>query len=225
MEEGDAKGLSGTSVAAYLHGMPFMVSDATEYSTNAHELIWSELQHTQFPSNPRLNLVYAYLAIALEHQHAILNLTALRLHGSAFALFRPQVETGFRGLWANLCATEEQIAGIAKRGEEPFPHFRAMADELEHAYDSGGWLASFASHWSTLNGYTHSGLEQLGRRFGEDGNLQPTYSEAMLTELLVSSATLSIGLFAPIFRGVGLEAKARALTDWLAKQPIRRVIE
>jgi hypothetical protein len=205
---------------------PYTVSDAIDYSTNAHECIWSTLQHSDFPSSPRLNLVYAYLVIALEHHHAIWNLVGLKLHGSAFALFRPQLETGFRGLWVNLCAAEEQINAIAQKGEEPFPRrFRDMADDLERAYDSGGRLASFANHWSALNGYTHSGLEQLGRRFGEDGNLQPAYTEAMLIELLVSSATLSIGLFVPIFNGLGFKEKAKTLNDWLANQPIRSAIE
>jgi hypothetical protein len=47
----------------------------------------------------------------------------------------------------------------------------------------------------------------------------------MLIELLVSSATLSIGLFIPIFNGLGFKEKAKTLNDWLANQPIRSAIE
>ncbi len=97
-----------------------------------------------------------------------------------------------------------------------------MATELDNKYGAGGWLQSFADHWATLNGYTHSGLEQLGRQFRDDGNVGPNYSDEMVIELLVTSGTASIGCLVPIFRGMGLDDKARALEEWLEKHPFNR---
>jgi hypothetical protein len=195
--------------------MPRTVDEAIRYSTAAHGFIWSQLQITAFPSNPRFDLVLAYVAIALEHQHAIINLVGLRLIGSALALFRPQVETTFRGLWVNLIASDEQVNAISHNGEEPFPRFRQMATELDTQYRADGWLARFADRWASLNGYTHSGLEQLGRRFRDDGNIAPNYPDEMISELVTSSGTVSIGFLAPVYRSMGFDAQATALEEWL----------
>ncbi len=189
--------------------------EALQYSVTSYEFIRSLLSGTQFPSSPRNDLVYAYVALVLEHQNAIVNLIRLNLLGSAWALLRPQVETAFRGLWANSIACDEQITAIGQRGEEPFPPFRKMADELDTAYDARGWLLGFADDWKTLNDFTHSGLMQLGRRFQADGNVAPNYEE-MVPQLATYSGTLSIGMIAPILRTLHFDDKAKALEDWLA---------
>jgi hypothetical protein len=190
--------------------------EALQYNVSGHEFIRSLLSGTQFPSGPRNDLVYAYVALVLEHQNAIVNLIRLNLVGSAFALLRPQVETAFRGLWTNLIASDEQVTAIGQRGEEPFPPFRKMAEELDTRYRADGWLLGFADDWKTLNGFTHTGLEQLGRRFQSDGNIAPNYEE-MVPELATYSGTLSIGIVVPILRTIHFEDKAKALEGWLAQ--------
>lgn len=75
----------------------------------------------------------------------------------------------------NLIAMGQEVNAIAQSGSEPFPRFREIATELDSRYGSDRWLLGFADHWGTLNGYTHSGLEQLGRRFRRDGNISPTH--------------------------------------------------
>lgn len=188
-----------------------------QYCTASHEVIWSHLKDTEFPSNPRNDLVLAYLAIALEHQHAICNLIGLGLFGSALALLRSQLESAFRGLWVNLIATDEQVVAIREKGAEPFPRFKEMAKELDARYGSGGWLSSFVDSWAALNGYTHSGLEQLGRPFRADGNLAPSYPEEVIAELATTSGTISIGTIVPVFRHFRLDSKAQELEAWLAE--------
>ncbi len=192
-----------------------LITNQQQYSISSHDFIWSQLQGTPFPSSPRFDLVLAYVSITLEHQHAIINLVGLKLVGSAFALLRPQVETAFRGLWVNLIATDEQVTAIAKDGKEPFPKFRDMASELDTRYGLDGWCSSIAAQWGALNGFTHSGLEQLGHRFRDDGNIFPTYPDEMIASLLQLSATISIGLLPAIYRNMGLQDKASALEQWL----------
>ncbi len=165
--------------------------EALQYNASGYEFIRSLLTCTQFPSSPRNDLVYAYVALVLEHQNAIVNLIRLNLVGSALALLRPQVETAFRGLWVNLIACDEQITAIGQRGEEPFPPFRKMVEELDTRYDAGGWLLGFADDWKPLNGFTHLGLEQLGRRFRSGGDIASSYEEDVVSRLATYSATLS----------------------------------
>jgi len=190
--------------------------EALQYSASGHEFIRSLLAGTQFPASPRNDLVYGYVALVLEHQNAIVNLIRLNLVGSALALLRPQVETAFRGLWTNLIASDEQIAAIGQSGEGPFPRFRKMAEELDTRYSARGWLLGFADDWKTLNGFTHSGLEQLGRRFRSDGNIASNYTEEVVSGLATNSGTLSIGMIALILHAIHLNDKAKALEDWLA---------
>jgi len=190
--------------------------EALRYNASGHEFIRSLLAGTQFPSSPRNDLVYAYVALVLEHQNAIVSLIRLNLVGSALALLRPQVETAFRGLWANLIACDEQITAIGQRGEEPFPPFRKMVEELDTRYDAGGWLLGFADDWKTLNGFTHSGLEQLGRRFKSSGDIASNYEEDVVSRLATLSGTLSIGMIVPILRTIHFDDRAKALEDWLA---------
>jgi hypothetical protein len=188
---------------------------AVEYCVNAHDFICSQLMHTAFPVSPRNDLVYAYLSIALEHQHAICNLMSANLIGSALALLRLQLEASFRGLWIQLVASDVQVNELAQGGKEPFPQFKWMAAELEAAYSAGDWLSNFIDYWSTLNGFTHSGLEQLGRRFRDDGHIGPNYPDEMVAEFAMWSGTISIGTVVPIFRQFGFNDKADATEKWL----------
>lgn len=58
----------------------------------------------------------AVLGLAIEHQMAIQDLVARQHLGSAFALVRPQFEALVRGIWLDLCATEDEL----KEGRQGF---------------------------------------------------------------------------------------------------------
>jgi hypothetical protein len=192
------------------------VEEALKYSDGAHEAVWNRLLGTHFPASPRNSLVLAYVAIALEHQRAISTLVRAGLKGSGLALMRLQLETGLRGMWVNLLASDIQVDCISQHGDEPFPRFRPLVKQLDVAYGAQGWLESFAGQWTALNGYTHSGLEQLGMRFQADGNLAPNYPDEIISDLLTLSGTVTIGTVVPLFRGFGFPEKAVALETWLA---------
>jgi len=195
--------------------MPDIVRDALKYSNGARQVIWSQLKNTPFESNARTSLVLAYLAIALEHQEAIGRLVDMKLYAPAFALLRLQLEAVFRGLWVNLIASDTDVKAISQDGAEPFPRFRDMATKLDELYGADGWIASFIDRWATLNGFTHSGLEQLGRRFHANGNIAPNYPDGMISELVTVSGTLLIGMVMPIFRKMGFDERAKVLDKWL----------
>jgi hypothetical protein len=192
------------------------IKEALKYSNGVHELIWSQLKNTPFPSDARTGLVLAYVSIALDHQEAIIRLIEMKLYAPAFALLRLELETVFRGLWVNLPATDEQVASIGQEGGEPFPRpFSTFATDLDKSYGAGEWMSGFAARWKTLNGFTHSGLEQLGRRFRVDGNIGSNYPDAMVSEVVTISGTLLLGMMMPIYKKLGLSEKANALDKWL----------
>jgi hypothetical protein len=201
------------------------IETALEYNKGALAAAWSQLSGATVPSSPRFDLVWAYVLIALKHHEGVCALVGQNLMAPAFALLRSQIETAYRGLWVNLIATDEQVNAIREHDGEPFPRFRQMAADLDTSYGASGWLQSFADHWAALNGYTHSGLLQLGRQFRDDGKVGPNYSDEIVMELLVTSGTTSLGCIVPIFRAMGLNDKAAALEQWLSGHPFYKKVE
>lgn len=201
------------------------VKDALDYNKGGLAAVWEQLSGATVPSSPRNDLVWAYVLIAIKYHEGILALASQNLMAPASALLRSQIETAFRGLWANLIATDEQVTAIRENDAEPFPRFRQMAADLDAAYGAQGWLQSFADHWGVLNGFTHSGLLQLSRQFRDEHTLGPNYPDEMAIYLLVTSGTVSIGCIVPIFRHMGLNDKAAALEQWLDEHPFYRKTE
>lgn len=205
-----------------IHPMMPDRAESLNYCVRAHDFICAQLAGLPFPVGLRNDLVCAYLAITLERQHAICNLIRDELIGSALALLRLQLEAAMRGLWIQLVANDEQLIQLAQNGKEPFPPFKWMASELEAVYSAGDWLSNFIDWWSTLNGYTHAGLEQLTRQFRADGHIGPNYSDEMVAELAINAGTISIGTVVPILRQFGFDEKAEAVENWLAENGLMK---
>ena len=204
--------------------MAHTIETALEYNKGALNAVWSQLSGATLPPSPRNDLVWAYLRVSITHHEAIHMLCSHKMIASAFALLRSQIESVFRGLWVNLIATDEQVEAIREHGKDPFPRlsFRQMASDIDTAYGATGWFQSFADHWGALNGYTHTGLEQLGRQFRDDATLAPNYPEEFILSLLVTSGTTSIVCIVAVFCHVRLDEKAAALEQWLAEHPFYR---
>jgi hypothetical protein len=189
-----------------------------EYSRLTIEFIENELMHTEYPNEDRVRLSLAYAALNLEHQAAIRILVEQNHRGSAFALFRSQVEACFRGLWVQRLASDEQAEAIRRDGAEPFGYFRDMAAELDAALGTANLFQGIAGSWRALNGFTHSGLEQLSRRFNADGDLAPNYTDEFTLSLMKASASTSLLMFPPLFRMFTMPAKAEAVERWLIEK-------
>jgi hypothetical protein len=196
------------------------LDNALKYNYDFHQFIVSTLDKARYQETPRNLLALAYAGITLEHQYAILTLSRNNIRGSALALLRPQVETAFRGLWTIKCATDDQVEAIDENGAEPFPRFRDMAKVLDTAYGCGEYeyFQGIAQEWRALCGLTHSGLEQLGRRFQDDGNVGPNYPDEQIASLLHFSASVSAAIFVPVFILIGYQDKATALENWAVQR-------
>ena len=112
-------------------------------------------------------LVAAFFSLSLEHHGAILHLIREgQFDGSAFALVRPLIDAAYRAHWIYACAKPEIVLRI-KKGEDVYPGLPNMASEIEKRSDAGGIFATIGPYLRALHGYTHGGLEQLGRCPGE----------------------------------------------------------
>ena len=165
--------------------------------------------------NERSELFARFLSIMISHHESILRLLEeQRLAGSALALFRPLVETGFRGHFAAFLASDEQILQI-KRGGTPYPPFNDMATSLDETFGTTGLFSKFKGDtWKALCGFTHSGLEQLSRRRRPDGALGAGYEVELVTQLINSSTSALVLTAIPYLQLVHLEEVAKAVSDY-----------
>ena len=133
-------------------------------------------------------LVAAIYSLISEHHGAILYLLKSgRFDGSALALVRPLIEGAYRAHWIYSCAKPDIVVRI-KNGENVYPGFINMATEIEKKIDADGMFASIAPYINALHGYTHGGLEQLGRRFDATGTaVKPNYGDGEKLEAVRST--------------------------------------
>lgn len=152
----------------------------------SEELIqWIDKQITglEISSKERIRLASGCLDMALEHQKAIVLLVANKLYGSAFALARIIFEAYVRGVWLQLCASEEEIEKFKKDGLEKT--FDTLVREIERCdgFDGGILSDAKATNWPSMNSFTHSGFLQVVRRNKEE-SIEPNYTEEEMIELM-----------------------------------------
>ena len=162
----------------------------------------------------RSELFARFLSIMISHHESILTLLRIQpLAGSALALFRPLVETGFRGHFAAFLATDEQIQRI-KSGTLKYPFFNDMATSLDETFGTSGLFSKYKGDtWKALCGFAHSGLEQLGRRVKPDGTLGAEYETELIIQLINSSTSVLVLTSIPYLQLATLEEAAKNVSD------------
>ena len=71
-----------------------------------------------------------------------------------------------------------------------------MADAIDNALSTtDGIFKALKPFITALHGYTHGGLEQLGRRFDPEGNVRATYTDGERFEV-VNATTAYLVMFA-----------------------------
>ncbi len=160
------------------------VSDEITRAEGMHNFILANMPDG-FVSDTDVKIIVAALfSLTLEHHGAILHLLkAGQFDGSAFALVRPLIEAAYRAHWVYACAKPDIVTRL-KNGEKVEPGLINMATEVEKKNDAGGIFASIAPHIKVLHGYTHGGLQQMARRFGATGDVQPNYSDGAKIEAI-----------------------------------------
>lgn len=139
---------------------------AQEHAALVEVVLWID-EHTaglEFETDERKLIALACFDLVLEHQAAMAELHSLHLYGSSLALLRVLVEALVRGLWLLKCASESELKKF-KRGDLE-KSFATLIQEVETAIgEKSGILSRFKkSAWSSLNGFTHTGFNQVTRR-------------------------------------------------------------
>lgn len=140
-------------------------------------------------------IIVALFSLVIEHHGAILTLLRTgRFDGSAFALIRPLVDAVYRAFWVHFCAKPKHLQGIRK-GESPYPPLPNMAEEVEKRMSyTGGLFTIIKPFINSLHGYTHGGLEQLGRRFDAEGNIRGSYEDLAKEEVVNTTTSYMVML-------------------------------
>jgi hypothetical protein len=169
----------------------------------------------EYASETKTHLLVAYLDIALEHHEAVALLIKTKLYGSAFALVRPLLETLFRALWINGCATPDQVQEVAHRDDTKFPRMDQLVAIIDQTYATDNFFASIKNaSWAAMCSFTHSGLSQLVRRF-TDGDVKPNYRDVEIVQVLNNTNTAIILLSRMFFLSADCENEAATVEKML----------
>jgi uncharacterized protein DUF6988 len=163
-----------------------------------------------FPDDYRTTLVIGFISILIEHQEAALLLVMREMFGSAFALGRPAVEGMYRGLWLNVCATDEEINRFMQKDDIQLT-FGEIAEAIDPAHNTGDFFQDFKKRaWNALNSYTHTGMQQLGRRF-TGHEVANSYSEGEIYEMTTTVTTCVLVLISRFLAKQGHPDDATAI--------------
>jgi hypothetical protein len=171
------------------------VLDRIAVAETMHNFVLQAVPQAFKTDTDEKTIIVALFSLVVEHHGAILTLLKTgRFDGSAFALVRPLIDAVFRAFWVHFCAKPEHLTAI-REGESPYPGLPNMADEVEkHMNYTGGLFTALKPHIKALHGYTHGGLEQLGRRFNASGNVQPNYAAGEKLEAVNSTTAYLVML-------------------------------
>ena len=159
--------------------------------------------------NGRVALFGGYFSIAHEHFASMLNLLRMHYPASAAALARPHFEACFRGMWVNLKATDSEVDKLFAWKAPDFPTMAVMLDDIDAGYGAEGALKLFHIHWKTLCGLTHTGIEQLSRRFGDTAILS-TFTDEDLIKIMTLTASAATAAVVPL---LGISGKTQEAQD------------
>lgn len=151
----------------------------------------SKIDGLEIPSNDRCRIGAGCLDMALEHQKAIVTLSAKLLHGSAAALVRLQFEAYVRGVWILYCAAEEQIERFKE--DKLDRKFRDLIEDIEklEVYSEGVLSHVKNESWGAMNSLTHSGMYQVVRR-NKPNSICSNYTEEEILDALSTANSFAL---------------------------------
>lgn len=202
------------------------IEKAISFCRDKHDSVWSLLEGTELPAKSiRDRLMHGYASIILEHNESIILLIQRNLPGSAATLIRPLYETLIRCVWVNGCATKEQILDISVKTNFRFPKCKKMLIDISDTY-SGEPFSKLINEgiWKSMCGYTHSGLQQLSRRFSNNGkSIVACYREGELLEMLYCSTMFMLFAVHLLFKSIVLNTDAVNMLEKMLEDTFKQV--
>ena len=143
-----------------------------------------QVEGLSIPTDIRTRLAAGCLDMSLEHQKAIVALIARFLIGSAFALVRPAFEAYVRGVWLQRCASDREVQGFMDGDPGPSMAKTIAAIEQVEGFESAVLSRAKTAAWRAMNGYVHTGFEQVARRH-TSSTIEPNYDPAEVSEVIL----------------------------------------
>lgn len=157
---------------------------ALEEAVKVQTIIGSSVSEIEVDDNAKDLIVVGYLSLAIQHHSAIVQLIQSNLSSSASALYRPLIDAVYRGTWFALIATDTQCEQFST-GEFRLKQTYKLAKDIDRVIESDTFHSIYERNSTALHGYTHGGLEQIGRQFDkEKGIIISSFSDEELIELL-----------------------------------------
>jgi hypothetical protein len=164
-----------------------MISENVQKELDSAQKLGEQLERVvvsknQFPTGDRNVPLIAYWALMFDYHKGILSLLQSEFFGSAFALVRPVVEANVRAHVA-LKGSEEDLERI--QNDEYTVAFKQIGAKIDADFGLSHLMENFLNEVTrnALHSYTHSGLQQLGRRFvGND--IKPNYEDDEIVEVI-----------------------------------------
>lgn len=161
------------------------------HSERLSEWIYEHVDGLDIPSNRRGRFAGACFSIALQHRTAIVLLVRNHTYPAAFALIRVIYDTYIRGIWLFKCASDAEL--------ERYKHGRLrktldqMIRDIERVegFDVGVLSDIRSRSWSTMNGFVHSGYEQIARHQTE-GTIEPNYDGDEIVEAINFATAIAL---------------------------------
>jgi hypothetical protein len=119
------------------------------------------------------------LDIAFEHHRAIGALLMLGMSSSALALLRTFIETSYRFIWLQTCASDQAVKKIANFSKNSFPDISRIISDLVRNSKLSGFKTELPD-LHLLNDFTHSGAAHVLRRFQRVGKTDECFEQDTL---------------------------------------------
>lgn len=151
----------------------------------------ARIDGTEVSSDDRTRLAAGCLDMVLEHQKAIVLLTANHLYGSAASLVCLVFESYVRGIWLYFSASERELEDF--KNDQLRKTFAQLIEDVEkHEAYSEGVLSSVKDlSWKVMNSFKHTGFYQVVRR-NKASEIAPNYSEEEILDGLESANAFAI---------------------------------
>jgi len=163
----------------------------------------------------RDEIVIGLASLALEQISSVLLLLGTgNNNGSALALARPTVEAVLRAVWLYVGATDEEVFKARTGHKKAYKALSEMARDIDRLQQIDGTFEHLISEADGLNGLTHGGLEQIGRRFDAAGDVVPSYDEGSVRACIRAVVNTGTTMLLILCRmGITEEMAAQARVD------------
>jgi hypothetical protein len=174
-----------------------LVEENLKTSFGIHSWIEQRLDGLDIPKKSRSLISVGCHDVVIEHHCGISLLIKSKIYASAFALVRPLFETFVRGVWLKNCASDDELKKF--NDDSLNKKFGVLLRDIEKL---DGFSSKVLSHlkeqaWSEMCGFTHGGIQQIGRRV-LNNEIFPDFRESEIVEVLRLTQAFSLLSFIQI---------------------------